>query len=1126
MNFKFNCPQCGNPIEADDSFRGEVVACPHCDKGIVVPRGKPKLGIARHSEVGGNTRPSPQHPPQHSRSVPPPQERVAMPERFADPTQDPVVMPSETSARRWPKIILKILLPLLVGVGIVGAASYGAYLYFGDKPRLERGITCYEKKVYAKALQLLLPLAKKGCAKAQLYVGDCYANGNGVIMDTEEAVKWYNAAADQELADAQHRMYKCCLDGIGTERNLENAAKWCRKAADAGFVEAMFDMGALYDEGLGVEQNAKSVVKWYRRGAEQGYPPCLYQLGLCYKLGYGVEKDEDEASKWQNKAVSAWRASANAGDTEAMIRLGDLYMKGDLVELDKEKAVQWYRKAAEAGNAYGQARLALCYHNGDGVGEDNEEAAKWMLKSAEQGVDCGSQWNMCVFYHDGIGVAKDIKESVKWMERSAKKGFPKAKYNLALCYFRGEGVEVDVVKAEKLLAEAADAGDEEAKTELDRIKNERKEEARILAQEKAEKEKEIAKLSDIENTIEEFKERVNNILKGRQKGDWYGFDASKITMTDASVNITEEQPLKHLAGNLSEKDTMKKIREHVLDAQKEVARLQDRIKGFARVKKLYDEKELESRKETCAPCSGTGMVSCTKCKGAGEVISRESLPCPTCCDDTYGKQSGEGKIAKEVVCGYCRGRGDVTVKCRRCNGSGKVRGSDRDMSGKFVLDNRVECPVCYGDKKITQTCPRCSGDRRVVVRTKCQTCNGSGKVVQSKKMTCPVCKGEGKFTCERCSGHGFTYRPKAGVRDVNHDNSAYNAQASNKATHQKSSMNASSFEEIKRWFEDGDKYGKKQMDILAKMYADLKKDKNWKDKSDEEIRMEAKRRRRKNFVENMSAEDLRNRFKYDENGVVTEDDKVIDRRINDYFSKIGMEREFKQEFKPKQIEGFLAFRNAEENQGLSAADITVQFASDTGLKRKEVRTLWAEAVGLDNLSEGEREEVIVRQREVEQWIQDAEGGDVNAQYELGLRYINGDEVDEDVEEAIRWFRKAAMQGHINAQYELGRRYNEGDDVEMDYREAARWFRMAAEKGDADSQYELGLLCSEDNGKEAVRWLRAAAMQGHAEAQYELGWRYAEGEDLKKDNEEAVRWFREAAAQGHEAAQKELRKLKK
>ena len=347
--------------------------------------------------------------------------------------------------------------------------SYGSYLYFGDLPRLERGIAHYEKKAYSKALKLLLPLAEKGYARAQLYVGDCYANGNGVVMDTEGAVKWYRAAADQELPEAQHRMCRCCFDGVGIERNVENAAKWCRKAADAGFVEAMFDMGTLYDEGLGVEQDAKSVFKWHRKGAEQEYPPSLYQFGLCYKLGIGTNKDEDEASKWQNKAVSAWRANANAGDTEAMIRLGGLYMNGDVVELDKEKAVEWYRKAAEAGSAFGQSALAVCYLNGEGVDADHEEAAEWMLKSAEQGVDRESQWAMGCFYYDGVGVAKDVKEAVKWLDRSVKKGLPKAKYSLALCYLRGDGVEKDTAKAKKLLEEASDAGVEDAKKELDRI---------------------------------------------------------------------------------------------------------------------------------------------------------------------------------------------------------------------------------------------------------------------------------------------------------------------------------------------------------------------------------------------------------------------------------------------------------------------------------------------------------------------------------------------------------------------------------------------------------------------------------------------------------------------------------
>ena len=36
--FEFKCPQCGYTIEAEDSIRGQVAECPHCGKGIVVPR--------------------------------------------------------------------------------------------------------------------------------------------------------------------------------------------------------------------------------------------------------------------------------------------------------------------------------------------------------------------------------------------------------------------------------------------------------------------------------------------------------------------------------------------------------------------------------------------------------------------------------------------------------------------------------------------------------------------------------------------------------------------------------------------------------------------------------------------------------------------------------------------------------------------------------------------------------------------------------------------------------------------------------------------------------------------------------------------------------------------------------
>ena len=38
MNFEFKCPQCGQMVEADEAYRGQVAECPHCGKGIVIPR--------------------------------------------------------------------------------------------------------------------------------------------------------------------------------------------------------------------------------------------------------------------------------------------------------------------------------------------------------------------------------------------------------------------------------------------------------------------------------------------------------------------------------------------------------------------------------------------------------------------------------------------------------------------------------------------------------------------------------------------------------------------------------------------------------------------------------------------------------------------------------------------------------------------------------------------------------------------------------------------------------------------------------------------------------------------------------------------------------------------------------
>ena len=61
-------------------------------------------------------------------------------------------------------------------------------------------------------------------------------------------------------------------------------------------------------------------------------------------------------------------------------------------------------------------------------------------------------------------------------------------------------------------------------------------------------------------------------------------------------------------------------------------------------------------------------------------------------------------------------------------------------------------------------------------------------------------------------------------------------------------------------------------------------------------------------------------------------------------------------------------------------------------------------------------------------------GDEEAQYNLGVKYANGQGVPQDYGEAIKWYRKAAEQENARAQYNLGVMYDKGQGVPQDHAE--------------------------------------------------------------------------------------------
>ena len=164
-----------------------------------------------------------------------------------------------------------------------------------------------------------------------------------------------------------------------------------------------------------------------------------------------------------------------------------------------------------------------------------------------------------------------------------------------------------------------------------------------------------------------------------------------------------------------------------------------------------------------------------------------------------------------------------------------------------------------------------------------------------------------------------------------------------------------------------------------------------------------------------------------------------------------------------------------------------------------------------------------REKAVQYFRKSAELGYDKGQNWLGICYQTGQGVPKDSEEAVKWFCKSAEQGFADAQFNLGFLYIQGEGVPQDMEEAAKWFRKAADQDDAKSQFMLAMCYFggegvPENPEKAVEWLRKAAEQGGAEAQSLLGKCLLKGVGVLQNPEEAIEWFRKAAEQDNVDAQ--------
>lgn len=205
-------------------------------------------------------------------------------------------------------------------------------------------------------------------------------------------------------------------------------------------------------------------------------------------------------------------------------------------------------------------------------------------------------------------------------------------------------------------------------------------------------------------------------------------------------------------------------------------------------------------------------------------------------------------------------------------------------------------------------------------------------------------------------------------------------------------------------------------------------------------------------------------------------------------------------------------------------------------------------------------------RQGTRWYQKAvEHQDVNGMIILGVRYLRGIGISEDLhraqvlfrmaaernhpeginyyaqmlleqpepekqQEGVRWLRENAKHGDPYSMFLLARCYEKGRGIKRDEKEAISWYLFSSRRGFSGAKIELGKLVARDIIKapsleDEVEWLKEAIADGDLHAGFRLGNYYLDGHgDIEPDVKEAVRLFLEGAERSFSDSQMTLSRL--
>ncbi len=172
----------------------------------------------------------------------------------------------------------------------------------------------------------------------------------------ERLVSYRTQVAESDGRHGYSSLGEMYRTGIGMPKDPNEAIKWFQRAADSGFHWGNECLGWMYFEGDGIPVDYKKAFEYFTIDNFRKLFCTTYALGEMYRLGLYVAQDDKKACEYYASIVYEDVDSYEETDSHywcACFRLGAAYHHGLGVEKDAAKAIELLSKAKRIFDSLG-----------------------------------------------------------------------------------------------------------------------------------------------------------------------------------------------------------------------------------------------------------------------------------------------------------------------------------------------------------------------------------------------------------------------------------------------------------------------------------------------------------------------------------------------------------------------------------------------------------------------------------------------------------------------------------------------------------------------------------------------------------------------------------------------------